>query len=193
MAQRKNFHTIRYGQKDGEILMGHIHRDEVMSGVMLRTGPDGQRHYMSMDIAGTREGWTTNVCPGVFQIKCGHDVEDDRPALYIEAVRGDMIFNCQNGRIRMMAENIDMIAQGPDNSSGYITLESNEKIIIKSKHLECDGSSVAKFFSSGTVELIGDGLLNIYGGLVDSADGATKLIRSKLVSDLEDREATRPL
>jgi hypothetical protein len=189
MAQKLNFHTCRWGQKDGEIMYGYIHNDEVTSGVMYRVGPDGGRHYMTMDIDGKRKGWTSNVCPGVYQIKCGDDIEDDNPAYYVETVNGDMIFNCRNGRIKFIAENIDMIAQGSDNTSGNIYIQSNEKITIKSKNLNCNGTSVAKFFSAGIVEVVGDGILNFYGGLVDCADGATKLKPSKYASDFETQQS----
>jgi hypothetical protein len=192
MAQKLNFHTCRWGQKDGEIMYGYIHNDEVTSGVMYRVGPDGGRHYMTMDIDGKRKGWTTNICPGVYQIRCGDDVEDDRPAYYVETVNGDMIFNCRNGRIKFIAENIDMIATGVDNENGNIYIESNEKVTIKTKNLNCNGTSVAKFFSAGVVEVVGDGILNIYGGLIDCADGATKIKGSKYESDFEEQQRSGP-
>lgn len=192
MAQKINFHTSRWGQKDGEIMYGFIHNDEVTSGVMYRVGPEGGRHYMTMDIDGKRKGWTTNICPGVYQIRCGDDIEKDRPAYYVETVNGDMIFNCRNGRIKFIAENIDMIAMGADNANGNIYIQSNEKVTIKTKNLNCNGTSVAKFFSAGVVEIVGDGILNFYGGLVDCADGATKLNPSKYASDFEEQQRAMP-
>jgi hypothetical protein len=192
MAQKINFHACRWGQKDGEIMYGYIHNDEVTSGVMYRVGPDGGRHYMTMDIDGKRKGWTSNVCPGVYQIKCGDDIERDGPAYYVETVNGDMIFNCRRGRIKFIAENIDMIATGIDNANGNIYIQSNEKVTIKTKNLNCNGSSVAKFFSAGVVEIVGDGILNFYGGLIDCADGSTKLNPSKYASDFEEQQRSTP-
>lgn len=189
MAQKLNFHTCRWGQKDGEIMYGYIHNDEVTSGVMYRVGPEGGRHYMTMDIDGKRKGWTTNVCPGVYQIRCGDDIAEDTPSYYVETVNGDMIFNCRNGRIKFIAENIDMIATGVDNTNGNIYIQANEKITIKSKNIKCDASSVAKFFSTGLLEIVGDNILNIYGGLVDCVDGATKLNQSKYASDFETQQS----
>ena len=31
MGKKRNYHTIRYGQKDGEIKFGHLHKDDVQS------------------------------------------------------------------------------------------------------------------------------------------------------------------
>lgn len=192
MAKKINYHTIRYGQKDAEIKYGHIHDDEVTSGFMIRMGPDGGRHYSTWELDSIRKGWTIHRCPGVFEIKCGDDIPYNTPSLYIEAVEGDIVINAKNGRIRMEAENIDMIASGADNKNGVISLNSNEKIELRSKNIEVNATSVAKFFSSGLVEMVGDSILNIYGGLIDLADGATQVRKSKAVSSLEKQESGFP-
>ena len=42
MSQKKNYHTVEYGQKDGDIKFGHIHsgsadlKGDVISDVMLQ-------------------------------------------------------------------------------------------------------------------------------------------------------------
>ena len=72
MAQRKNYHVIRYGNEHGEIKFGHLHDDNNLSGVMLRTGEDAGRHYMTMHQTGDKDsgqrGATENVCPGSFTV-----------------------------------------------------------------------------------------------------------------------------
>ena len=35
MSDRKNYHTIRYGNVDGEIKFGHLHYDDELSSVLL--------------------------------------------------------------------------------------------------------------------------------------------------------------
>lgn len=194
MAEKKNYHTIRYGNKDGEIKFGHIHDDQNISAFIVRSGYNSL-HYMTMDSTGdnNRKNSTINRCPGTYSIKSGDDVSKNSPAVYIEAVQGDIILSATNGRVRIQAQNIDLIARGSDNKNGNISLDSNERITLKSKNIECDATSVAKFFSSGTVEVIGDGILNMYGGLIEAVDGATKLNRSKGGSTIEDREASKTL
>ena len=95
MSQRKNYHAVRYGTEHGEIKFGHLHDDTNLSGVMLRTGEDGGRHYMTMDSTGDvamgRKGSTLNVCPGEFSIKAGKDLEEGGiPAIYQLAENGDI-------------------------------------------------------------------------------------------------------
>ena len=195
MAKAENYHTIRYGNKDGELKFGHIHNDNEISAFMVRSGSD-TRHYMSMDATGNegRKGGTINRCPGSYQIKCGDDVtsdpEDGTPAFYVECVNGDIIFSATRGRIKFQAENIEFLANGADNKNGVITLKSNEKVEIISKNVEVNASSVAKFFSSNTCKIVGNAVLDIYGGLSACATGASKIKKSKYPSTPETENNT---
>ena len=188
MSETKNYHTIGYGNKDGELKFGHIHEDGVISSTILRSGSE-PLHYITLDSTGsvTRKHGTIARSMGSFQIISGDNVPDEVPAVYIDAVNGDLVLNAKNGRIRLLAENIDLIANGPDGKNGVITIDSNEKIIIKSPTIDVRSKVSTKIFSEKTVECIGKGILNIYGGLIDCADGATKLKGSKGGSTNEER------
>lgn len=178
----ENYQTIRYGNKDGELKFGHIHSDQQISSFMVRSGHDS-RHFMTMDHTGSkpegRRGGTINSCPGSFQVKCGDDVDYTTPAFYVEALNGDIVLNAQNGRIRMMADNIDIIASGPTGETGNIHITANETVEIKCKNFDFTASSVGKVISSGTLKLTGDTLLNIYGGIIDGASASSKTKQSK--------------
>lgn len=191
MGQRINYHFNRIGNDHGEIRFGHIHDDNNISGFMVRTGEDGGRHYMTMDSSGDvdqgRKGSTINVCPGSFSVKAGKDVAKETPAIYQLAENGDIIIGAPNGRIKIYAQNIELIAQGSDGQNGVIQLDGNEKVIIKAPQIDINSKVSTKVFSEKTVECIGKGILNIYGGLIDCADGATKLKGSKGGSTNEER------
>lgn len=191
MTKVKNYHTIRYGNKDGEIKFGHIHSDEQISAFYVRSGYD-DRHTIQMDATGDaeqgRKGGTIFNAPGSFQIKCGDDVKDEVPAVYIEAVNGDIVLNAKNGRIRMMAENIDIIASGSDTKNGNITMSANQNIFMNSKNYELLTSALARIASTGTVKITADTVLNIFGGLIDAADGATRPLGSKEPPSLTEDE-----
>jgi len=184
MAKLKNNQAIRYGNTNGEIKFGHIHNDNEISACMIRSGADF-RHYISLDSTGNegRKGSTINRCPGTYQIKCGDDVTSDpengTPAFFVQCVNGDIIFSATRGRIKFQAENIEFLASGADNKNGIITLKSNEKVEIISKNVEVNASSVAKFFSSNTTKIVGNAILDIYGGLAACATGAAKTNKSK--------------
>ena len=178
----QNFHTIRYGNKDGELKFGHVHSDQQISSFLVRSGHD-DRHFMTMDCTGSkpegRRGGTINSCPGSFQVKCGDDVEQNIPAFFIEAVNGDIVLKASRGRIRMEAENIDMIASGSSGGIGNIIMTANENVEIKCKNFDFTASSVGKVISNGTLKITGDTLLNIYGGIIDGASAASKVKPSK--------------
>jgi len=183
MGQRKNYHFNRIGNDHGEIRFGHIHDDNNISGVMVRTGEDGGRHYMTMDSSGDidqgRKGSTINVCPGSFSVMAGKDVAKESKAIFQYAENGDIVIGAPNGRITIFAENIELIASGPDGSNGVITIDANEKVIVKAPQIDINSKVSTKIFSEKTVDVIGKAILNIYGGLIDCADGATKLKGSK--------------
>lgn len=191
MGQKINYHFNRIGNDHGEIRFGHIHEDNNLAGVLIRTGEDGGRHYIQMDSTGDinqgRKGCTMNVCPGSFSVMAGKDVAKETPAIYQVAENGDIVIGAPNGRIRIFAENIELIANGSSGKDGVITIDANEKIIAKAPIINIESKVSTKIFSEKTVEVIGKAILDIYGGLIDCADGATKLKGSKGGSTNEEK------
>ena len=180
MGQKKNYHTIRYGTAEGEIKFGHIHTDNVNSAVMLRSGHTFQ-HYMTMDGPGGekfRTHSTTFRGPGSFQVKHGDGVPDEQPGIYLDAVNGDIVIRAANGRIRMEALDVDIRATG-GGERGNIVLDANEKVIMNAQTIACNAKVAARFFSEKTVEVVGNNVLNMYGGFVDIADGSSTAIIGK--------------
>ena len=194
MSDKKNYHTIRYGTADGEIKFGHITKDNEISGVMLRAGRD-VKHYITLDNTGGdnekvfRKHGTICRSPGSFQVKAGDNIERDKniPGIFLDAVSGDIVIRAVKGKIRFEAIDIEMVATGEDNTKGNISLSANEKIIQKAQTIDVSSKTSTKIFSDKTVELIGNGFLNFYGGLIDAADGATQVNGSQTESSNEDR------
>ena len=79
----------------------------------------------------------------------------------------------------MSAQNIELIAEGNDGRNGIISLNSNEKIRIEAPDVEVTSSVSTKIVSANQVNVIGEGIMNVYGGLMDFADGATATLGSK--------------
>ena len=185
MAQTKNFHMIRYGVAEGEIKFGHLHKDNVVSAVMLRSGFDF-RHYITMDGKfgeDFRNGSTTCRGPGSFHVKHGDGVPNGQPAVYIDAKNGDVVIRAPNGRIRLEAIDIDLKATGADSKRGNIVIDAQDKCIMNGQVIDCKAKLAAKFFSEKTVEVVGTNVLNMYGGFMDLADGATSVKGSKNLTD----------
>lgn len=190
---RKNYHTIRYGTAEGEIKFGHLHRDNELSGVMLRNGNASSKgnHYISLDSSGgpQRTNGTECVSPGSFQVKAGYDLiqpsedaENQYTGIYMDAVNGDIILRAPAGRIRIEAIDVDIVANGSGNQKGTVFINGNEKVIVKAPIIDVSSKVSTKIFSEKTVETVGNGILNIYGGLIDCADGATMVNPSKTTS-----------
>jgi hypothetical protein len=189
MAEKINYDYKRLGTNDAEITFGEVDKNNITAGLTMRVGtssPDGVPHYFRMDKDGNakekgRRG-TIFECPGSFEVKAGQSVGEGIPGVYIDAQNGDLVLKSK-GRIRIQAENIDLIATGvPDEGgeNGVININASQQINIDSKGTLTIKSVVSTYvFSEKTVEVIGNSILNIYGGLIDAADGATKIKGSK--------------
>ena len=180
MAELKNYHTIRYGQADGEIKFGHITADNVQSSVLLRSGRDSN-HYITLDSSGDKHRKGGTICrgPGAFQVRAGDNVEKDKIGVYVEAVSGDLVLRAPSGRVRIEGVNVDITASGADGKNGNITMSANEKIIGDAQIIKMSSKVSTTIFSEKTCEVIGNGILNCYGGMFECVDGATKLNGAK--------------
>ena len=187
MAKKENFHPYYIGTEHGRFSFGHVRDSNEISACMLQSGPDGGRHYIVMEETGSAEegtkGSTKSYCPGTFTVKSGKDIvnypddEDEPrniPAIWYEAENGDIIIKAPRGRIKLEAESIELTAKGIDGKSGNILLESDDKIALNSQVVDIRSKVSTKIFSESTVDVIGKGIMNVYGGLVDFADRTTK-------------------
>jgi hypothetical protein len=174
MAELENYHTIRYGNKDGELKFGHIHSDGTKSAFLVRSGSD-PLHYISLDDDGEREGGTINRCTGTFQVKCGDNVKGDAPAFIVEALSGDIILMAKNGNIRMEASKDILIkASGSGNDTGNINIEANERVNIFAKEVNINGKQAARFITSGVGEITCKTALNIQASACSAASAVCK-------------------
>jgi len=188
MAKEKCTHTIRYGTAEGELQFGHITMDNVLSGCLLRSG-SSLNHYISLDSSGEEHRKHGTICrsPGSFQVEAGDNVTGATPGVYIEAVSGDLVLKAPSGRVRITGENIDIIASGAGGDNGVVNIEGNEKVLVKSQIIDVSSKASTKIFSEKTVDVIGRAIIDIYGGFIDMADGATSVKRSLGVSFNEEK------
>lgn len=180
MSKKQNYHVIRYGNKDGELKFGHLTENNQRLAFIVRSGAD-PKHFIAMSSTGKDHLKHGTICrsPGSFQVKAGTNVADEVPGVWIEAESGDLVIKAA-GRVRIEGENVDIRATGGDGVNGIVNIDGNEKVIVNGKEgVFVNSDASVKIFSENTVECIGKGILNIYGGLIDCADGATKIIGSK--------------
>lgn len=191
MTKAKNYHTIRYGNKDGELKFGHITENNETDAFIVRSGTESN-HYIEMSSTGSasRKHGTTCRSTGTFQVKAGDSVKapsttdkeakttSENYAIVFDAVDGDILLNAPSGRVKICAQNIELItADGPGLNNGVISLSANEKIILNSKsEIDIQGGVSVKMASNDTLNIIGKSILNAYGGLIDFGDGASTAI-----------------
>ena len=180
MASQQNYHTIRYGTAEGEIKFGHITQDNQTSAVMLRNGHH-PTHYITLDQTGAPHRKHGTICrsPGSFQVRAGDNTPKDEPGVYVEAVSGDLVLRAPSGRVRIEGQNVDIIAAGYDGQTGIINIDANDKILMRAQTIDASATASLKLFSDNTVNMIAKGILEVYGGLIDFADGACSIKGSK--------------
>lgn len=189
-TSKKNYTAISYGNDHGNISFGHIHKQGDVTADVILQGSDG-RHQISMDKDGQRKGWTTMTAPGTFQVQCGDETKKDQNALFLNAINGDIIIKADNGRVRIEALDIDLIAKGPDNTQGNIQLKANEAILLKGKNITIDGSASYRLATTGQAIITANSSMRIYSSMIqgvtdavhskDSKNGGAKQFQSKQI------------
>jgi len=163
MAKSKNYETKTTGTKDGQLTFGSIHSDQVKSSVMLQ----GQEslEYITIDQTAPRKRWMTSRCRGRYQVKCGDDIPKDELGMGFNADRSDILIQTK-GRLRLEAENIDIIARGPDPSKGIVNIISNESVNIETKKFTANANESISLFTDGEMQQTAINIMRIYGGSI---------------------------
>ena len=207
MSQKENKHPYQAGTEHGYISFGEVNTySNEIDACKLQNGPDGGRHYIRMQETGSKEdgskGSTHIVCPGALTALTGKDIVNypidpetgkpseiprDIPAIYYEAENGDIILTAPRGKIKIAAEAIEIVAKGSDGRTGVININADDKILLDAQTIDIQSKVSTKIFSEKTVDMIGKGIMNVYGGLVDFADRTTKGKPSKFPSINEER------
>lgn len=184
MTKSKNYETKRTGTKDGMISFGHIHADQVKSSVMIQ----GQEalEYIAIDQTEPRKRWMTQRCRGRYQVGCGDDIPKDQVGFWVNAESSDILIQTK-GRIRMEAENIDLIARGPDSSKGVINLISNESVNIETKKFTTNANESISLFTDGEMLQTAINIMKIYGGSIQkmTSMSALKLPSLPILNDIK--------
>jgi hypothetical protein len=113
----------------GALEIGQVCADNVVTGIGLQGTTS--LHYIHLDSTGNRAGWTLIRNPGVFEVKCGDNVNGKSIGMDLECLNGDICISAPNGRIRLSALDIDIMANGPDETRGHIKIEANQDVKVK--------------------------------------------------------------
>ena len=178
-STKKNYSAIRYGNEKGSISFGHIHKDAaVTSGVMLQT-PDAE-HSITLDVDGEREGWTSVVQPGNFQVECGSANEEPEDSLILNAKNGNICITATNGKIRLQGTDIELVAIGANGDRGNIKMNATENITLNATKILGNASMMYRLVSPQRGEIVSNGVLKIYGSIIRGVTDACSVKDSKV-------------
>ena len=178
-SAKQNYTAIKYGNNQGSIAFGHIHKQgDVTSSVMLET-PDGE-HQLSLDLDGERTGWTCSTSPGNFQVECGSANQEAEDSLVLNAKNGNIIIMATNGKIRMQATDIELVAVGEGGAKGNIKMNATESIVTDSKKLLMTAKSFYRIASPQTGEVVANGVLKLYSSIIRGVTDAVAVKDSKV-------------
>ena len=174
MADKINYDSYRLGTKDGELQFGSITAGNEIDSILIRNTMN-YRHYIEMCRTGDgeRKDGTILRSPGSCQIRAGDNAGKSAPGVYIEAVSGDLVLRAPSGKVRIEGVDIELTANGYNGQTGNVNISANEKIILDAGQMVDIKAKVnVKITSEKTVDVIGKSVLNIFGGMIDAADGA---------------------
>ena len=178
-SAKQNYTAIKYGNNQGSIAFGQIHKQgDVTSSVMLET-PDGE-HQLSLDLDGERTGWTCSTSPGNFQVECGSANQEAADSAVINAKNGNIILLATNGKIRMQATDIELVAVGEGGAKGHIKMTATESITTDSKKLLMTAKSFYRIASPQTGEIVANGVLKLYSSIIRGVSDAVAVKDSKV-------------
>ena len=186
-SAKQNYTAIKYGNNQGTIAFGQIHKQgDVTSAVMLET-PDGE-HQLSLDLDGQRTGWTCSTSPGNFQVECGSANEEAQDSAVINAKNGNIILLATNGKIRMQATDIELIAVGEGGAKGNIKMNATESITTESKKFLVTAKSFYRIASPQTGEIVANGVLKLYSSIIRGVSDAVAVKDSKVAGQRFQRQ-----
>lgn len=157
------------GTPEANIVFGYPAANNAKMAVLIRnifgTPAFRQAHYIGLFSEGPLAGGTTIVAPSVFQVYCGEKpvsasgnasgaealtaVGDQKSSNGISfvahAANGDMILSAPNGRIRIMAQDIDLVTHGNKSGNGFISMAASGTVKIKGNRVETEGADAIKF------------------------------------------------
>lgn len=182
MSSKEERTNFCYGHRtNGTIKFGHLWLDSqgkletaVQSGVMLQAFD--ARHYMSMDINGKRTGWTLNRCPGQYSIICGTDLKADDVGYILISEMGDIVLKSPNGKIRMEAQDVEIMARGAANDRGNIQLDSDTSVKIDTPLFDVNAKTGIRMFTPFTLDLVANTTLSMTSNFIKGFTSANQWI-----------------
>ncbi len=131
MAADKSVDFKRIGNTTGEVLFDQVDSQNNKQAVMIRRifpNPGFRRNqYIGLQMSGKLNGSINISAPACYNVRCGEKpVNGFAGVTYAE--NGDLVLYAPRGRIRIVAQDIDLIAEGNGDTTGFVNIHSNAAI-----------------------------------------------------------------
>ena len=177
MARDRNDFN-RVGNTTGEVVFDTIdQRRNKMAVVIKRIFPAPQfrrSQYIGLQMSGKLDGSINVSAPACYNVRCGEQPVNGVSAITY-AENGDIILFAPRGRVRIMAKDIDLIAEGNGADTGFVNIHSNSTIDMNTGEV--------RMVASDAIGIAAERNVNINSGQRVKVDaGSFKLIESPDVS-----------
>ena len=171
----------RVGNLFGEVAFEQVDSYNNRQAVMIRRifpNPGFRRsQYIGLQCSGTLNGSINVSAPACYNVRCGEKPVDGVAGITY-AENGDLILFAPRGRIRIVAKDIDLIAEGNGDNTGFVNIHSTAVIDMNTNELRAqtsDGISMAaeRKIDINCMQKIGLNAANVK--VVESADVASLL------------------
>ena len=170
MSEKKNFWNQVWSAMNGAITFGKLSpKGDVTSSVHIQAR-DG-RHWMCFDEDGPRTGYTIMNAPGSTFIHSGEDLKKQQEAIMILAKNGDIHLKATNGKIKLEALDIELIANG-NAPNGVIWENGYETLKLDSKNVTIDGKQSCKMMTTGLMAVEGKLGMQMISPLIEGVSSA---------------------
>ena len=181
---KETFESLEYGNRWGKVYFGGLNlagqgglESDVLSGIGLQAS--NSLHYMQMENDGPRKGWTLQRNPGVWEVKCGDNVKEGEIGAYIQVENGDLVLKAPNGRIRLQAVDIDLRADGYNQKTGVINIDSNNQVRIRTEQFKVTSENGISLFSPQAIDIVTNTAMNLAGNFVGGFTSAAAQLGAK--------------
>jgi len=184
---KETFEALEYGNRWGKVYFGGLNlsgqgglESDVLSGIGLQA--QNSLHYFQMENDGPRKGWTLQRNPGVWEVKCGDSVKEGEIGGYIQVENGDLVLKAPNGRIRLQAVDIDLRADGYNQKTGVINIDSNNEVRIKTEKFKVKSENGISLQSPQAIDIVTNTAMNLAGNFVGGFTSAAAQLPAKALS-----------
>jgi len=171
MAEKKNFWGQVIQTINGALSFGGLsEKGDVTSSIDL-SAKDG-RHFIDLTENGTRKGWTTINAPGAVQISAGEDLKKEQDGIFFNSENGDIIIRARNGKLRIEALDIELVATG-SGDEGFVEVRANNSMKFDSNNFTINAKEALNLLTRGLLTLDGKFGLKINAPIVKGDSCAT--------------------